>query len=586
MSLRFNAGRAVAAGCLLWLTALAAEAAGAELRVRPKVEGGLRVAGHQLVDRTGRTILLQASQTPLDLPIAFAGTMFSTLRQRWNMNAVRLAVSVDRSERDAGYLLEVAEMVRRANQAELFVILAPREADEPPLPTMRTLAFWKKWAAFFRDWPLAGFALFSETNARGIPGHRPGIRREADWRAWQAAMQPVAEAIRATGARQPIFAMAFEDDLLLEGFAERWFLGVPDVVYEICPMSRAHATDAARDRAFGFLAGRVPLMAVGWDPELDRAGSEECVSMPRAPREAARVVRSHMEYFDAHAISWSASSFTPGKLIFSLVSMEPTELYKEVECGAAEHPAQGIGLEVQLHQWGMTAENLISVSAGAGAIEIAQGGIGIGYALVTATPEAASGWPLPAALGGVSLRITDAAGVARLAPLLYAGTGSINFLVDAATAPGLARTELVRASGEPGPAGSVVVSPVAPGLFSATMNARGPVVGVAVQKATGVATPLFVCGELPDCRTVPVELAPDGSTELHLYGTGFRGASELRATIGGRHVHIAEAGPQPGVPYNDRLVLVLRPELAGMGEEDLVFWADSRVSNVVRVRLQ
>lgn len=573
--------------CVLFLGALSVEAAAAaELSVRPKVEGGLRVAGNRLVDAAGRTILLQASETPLDLPLAYAGTMFSTLRQRWNMNAVRLAVSVDRSERAPGYILEVAEMVRRANQAELFVILAPHEADEPPLPTARTLAFWKKWAAFFRDYPLVGFSLFAETDAGAVPGHRPGVRRDADWQAWHAAMQPAAEAIRATGARQIILAMAFEDELLLEGFGERWFLTVPDVVYEICPMSRAHSTDAARNRTFGFLAPRVPLMAVGWDPELNRAGSDECASIPRSPRDAARLMRSHMEYFDAHAISWSASSFTPGKLIFSLVSMEPTELYKDVVCGAVENPVQGIGLEVQLHQWGLTAENLISVSAGAGAIEIAQGGIGVGYALVTPTPEAAASWPLPTALGGVSLRITDAAGIARLAPLLYAGIGSINFLVDPATAPGLARTELVRANGEAGPAGSIIVSPVAPGLFSATMNARGPVVGVAVQKAGGPSTPLFECGEFPNCWTLPVDVAQDGSTELHLYGTGFRNTSNLRATIGGHHVHIAETGPQPGVPYNDRLVLQLRPELAGLGEEDLVFWADSRVSNVVRVRLR
>ena len=135
--------------------------------------------------------------------------------------------------------------------------------------------------------------------------------------------------------------------------------------------------------------------------------------MPQDSKGAGALIRSHLHYFDAHDISWSASSFTPGKLIFGLNSMEPTQLYKGIECGVAESPAQGIGLEVQLHQWNMTPDHLITVSAGAGAIEIPQGGIAIGYALITETPESATSWPLPTELGGVSVRITDAAGVER-----------------------------------------------------------------------------------------------------------------------------------------------------------------------------
>ena len=267
--------------------------------------------------------------------------------------------------------------------------------------------------------------------------------------------------------------------------------------------------------------------------------------------------------------------------------MEPTQLYQDNVCGTKDGPVQGIGLEVQLHQWSLTQQNLITVSAGAGAIEIPVGGIAIGYALVTETPEAATAWPLPTGLGGVSLRITDAVGVERLAPLLYAGVGSINFLVDAHTAPGLARTKLLR-HGSMGaePEGSIIVSLVAPGFFSATMNARGPAVGVAVQR-DGAAHSLFERDDVATCRTIAAKVAADGSTLLQIYGTGFRNSNDvLRATIGGHHVHIVEAGPQPDVAYNDRLVLRVGSELAGLGEEDLVFWAGPRVSNVVRVRLQ
>ncbi len=567
----------------------------AQLAIRPAVTGGLRVEANKLIDGNGRQILLQGTEAPIYLGLDYAGTMFSTIRQRWNMNMVRLPVSVDRSERDPAYILHVTEMVRRANQAELYVILVAIE-EGAPLPTRRTLAFWTKWAAHFKSSPLVGFDLFGEPEPDFVPGHRQGTRTESDWRFWRnggvdtqgraiIGMQALATAIRSTGATQPILAMVFDDEMLLQGFGDRWFLDAASVIYEVCPMNRFHASDAARDRAFGFLASRVPLMASGWDPELG-SDEAECRSVPRDSKGAGELARSHLNYFDAHEISWSASSFTPGKLIFSLNSMEPTHLYKGIECGVAESPAQGIGLEVQLHQWSMTPDNLITVSAGAGAIEIPQGGIAIGYALITQIPESATTWPLPTELGGVSLRITDAAGVERLAPLLYAGIGSINFLVDPGTAPGLARTALLRrGSSGAEPEGSIIVSPVAPGFFSATMNARGPAVGIAVGRESTHA--LFECDDVADCRTIPVDVARDGSTLVHIYGTGFRNATEpLRATIGGHHVHIVEAGPQPEVAYNDRLVLQIGTELAGLGEEDLVFWKGSRVSNVVRIRLR
>lgn len=569
-------------------------AAASLLSIRPPVTGGLHVQGNKLIDATGRELVLQGTEAPIDLGLDYAGTMFSTIRQRWNMNMVRLPISVTRAERDPGYPALVKEMVRRANECELFVLFVAVEEDAE-LPTQRTLAFWSKWAAYFKDSPLVGFDLFGEPEPDDVPGYRENIRSATDWAFWRnggkntegqtiVGMQALASAIRATGARQPIVAMFYDDAALGEGFEPRWQLDDANVIYEVCPMNRFHATDAARDRTFGFLVSRVPLMASNWDPELDEDG-EECRSVPREGAALEALIRSHMDYFDARSISWSASSFNPGKLIHGLNAMEPTELGVANACGVTG-PVQGVGMTVQLHQWSMTKENFVTVGAGAGSIEIPAGGIAIGYAVIVDTPELATTLPLPTTLAGVSVRITDAAGVSRLAPLLYAGTGSINFLVDESTAEGMATTKLLR-NGAPGlePEGFIMVSRVAPGFFSATMNARGPAVGVVAYR--WFTKSLYECDDVATCRTIPVDVAPDGSTQIFLYGTGFRNATEpLRATIGGHHVHIAEAGPQPDVSYNDRLVLQIGPELAGLGEEDLVFWAGSRVSNVVRINLR
>ena len=57
-----------------------------------------------------------AVRAPIDLGLDYAGTMFSTIRQRWNMNMVRLPISVTRSERDRAYILHVTELIRRANE--------------------------------------------------------------------------------------------------------------------------------------------------------------------------------------------------------------------------------------------------------------------------------------------------------------------------------------------------------------------------------------------------------------------------------------------------------------------------------------
>ena len=250
----------------------------AQLSIRPAARERLTVAGNRLVDEHGEAILLQGTQAPVDLDLARAGTMFSTLRQRWNMNMVRLPVSVTRGERDPAYLPLITEFVRRANQAELYVILAAVEEDAP-LPTQRSVDFWKRWAAHFRDHPLVLFDLFQEPVADLVPGHRAGIRTEAEWQFWRAGgidarngrrvgMQTLAETVRAAGARQPVIAMVFDDPLLMDGFSDRWFLTVPGVIYEVCPRNSFHASNAARDLAFGFLATKVPLLAAGWDPEL------------------------------------------------------------------------------------------------------------------------------------------------------------------------------------------------------------------------------------------------------------------------------------------------------------------------------
>ena len=575
---------------------LCASLSNGQLSIRPAIKGPLRVQGNLLQDSNGLFVTLQGTQAPADLGLKYAGTMFSTIRQRWNMNAVSLPLSVEESE-TAGYFDRIEEIVRRANQSELLVILAAHE-DGAALPSDRTAAFWKQCAAHFKNNSRIIFDLFSEPSAEDIPGHKPGVRTDAEWLFWlrggtdlngrkSVGMQALVDAVRSTGAKQIVTVMAFEDEMLLRGFPERYLVSDPNVIYEVCPLNHVHNTDAARDRDFGYLAARVPVLAMDWDFQLDQNDSE-CLSVPRDPKAAKALVRSHMNYFDTKSISWMASSFTPGKLIFSLDAMEPTELWKELRCGVAESPAVGMGLEVQMHQWSMTQENLITVSAGAGGVLLPLSGLAIGYGVVTKIPELAAGWPLPTSVGGVSIRVTDSNGTARLSPILYAGIGQVNYWIEPQTALGLATVELLRADGSPGLTGSIIIEAISPGLFTATGNARGPVSGVAHYSRNGqpITSVVYEC-DAAKCSTVPIPVSGETATLIELYGTGFRDAKgPFRVTLGNLPVRIVSVGTQPGVAVNDRIVIELEQQLKGLGEEDLVFFVGEKISNVVRLQVE
>jgi hypothetical protein len=149
--------------------------------VMPTVKGPLHVSGNHLMDATGAAVTLRGTAAPEDLPLAYAGTLFSTIRQRFNMNMVRLPLSIDAALADPAYLPNIAELVRRANQLELVVILGTEEED---LPTEHTVTFWKLAATHFRDYPNVLFDLLSEPDPSWVPGHVAGLRRNADWDFW------------------------------------------------------------------------------------------------------------------------------------------------------------------------------------------------------------------------------------------------------------------------------------------------------------------------------------------------------------------------------------------------------------------
>src|SRR5262245_54732145 len=164
--------------------------------LNPVPKGFLHVRGNSLIDGAGRTIVLRGAEIPALDPADLAGptlsaTTFSTMRQRWNMNALRLPVSTHIA--DPQYLPRVAEVVRKANVAGLVVILAAYDGDGG-LPQAGLADFWKLWAKHFAANPMVLFDVYNGPTASG----------QRDWRAWRDAMQPLVDTIRAASARQPV----------------------------------------------------------------------------------------------------------------------------------------------------------------------------------------------------------------------------------------------------------------------------------------------------------------------------------------------------------------------------------------------
>ncbi len=532
--------------------------------------GGLHVEGTRIVDEAGQIILLRGTQLP-SLEAATPTTL-SQIRQRWNMNAVRLPVSVSAANRDPDYLGRVAGAIKKVNQAEMIAILAATGDAEQGLPTADTEQFWKSAAAYFKTYPGIIFDAFSEPVAGDIPGHQVGIHSAADWQFWlhggksasgqkAVGMQVLVDAIRSTGATQVIAAMALDDDPLLQGFDRSAYVNDPNVLYEFCPMHPTNLTDAQRDQHFGFAASQVPLLANDWDLELDQA-SAQCQGLPADPKKTEAIVRSLLTYFDAHEISWTSSVFQPGKLITDLDTYEPTQLYRSWTCGQAYWPPPGLGQAVQFHLWGVTGASLIAVNGGSGTISLPQDGLGIGYG--------------PGLENATSLQVVDALGASREVPLLFAGPGQINFAIPAYLPEGPLDLAVMTANG-PGAIGKAVVRSITPGLFTATANARGPVKG-----ATQDGTLLWTC-DISRCQTLPVRVG----AQVTLWGTGFRHASlaDLRITVGGIEIPILSAGAQAW-PYNDQVTIEIGPELQGLGETDLIFTAVGKVANAVRIAIE
>jgi uncharacterized protein (TIGR03437 family) len=197
---------------------------------------------------------------------------------------------------------------------------------------------------------------------------------------------------------------------------------------------------------------------------------------------------------------------------------------------------------------------------------------------------------LPTSLAGFQVRVKDAAGVERFAPLYAVTPGQMSFLIPPSTAAGPATLTLTAPSGFSSTVG-IRVETVAPGLFTAASSGRGaPAATVERVSGSGArASDLaFECDASGSCTPKPIVLGGTGDTTvLVLYGTGIR----HRGSLSGVQAWVAEIPAEvqyAGVQSEalDQVNIILPKAAAGRGLADVILQVDGRTANPVWIDLQ
>ncbi|MDX2043330.1 MAG: BACON domain-containing carbohydrate-binding protein [Acidobacteriota bacterium] len=201
--------------------------------------------------------------------------------------------------------------------------------------------------------------------------------------------------------------------------------------------------------------------------------------------------------------------------------------------------------------------------------------------------------PLPTTLGNTSVRVRDALGVERLAPLFFVAPTQINFLVPSGTSNGAATVTIVSGDGTIS-TGVAQIGSVAPGLFSANADGQGVAAAVALRiRANGqqIFEPVTRFDATSNRSVaVPIDLGPDtDQVFLIAYLTGARFRSSLTASsasVGGENAELLYLGLQGDFVGLDQANIRLSRNLIGKGDVDVKLIVDGKTSNTVRINIK
>lgn len=206
--------------------------------------------------------------------------------------------------------------------------------------------------------------------------------------------------------------------------------------------------------------------------------------------------------------------------------------------------------------------------------------------------EAASTIPLPTRLADTTVIIADNSGNERPAPLFFVSPNQINYLIPQDAVEGMA-TVTVTNNAQSVSIGSINITRVSPGLFTANADGQGVAAAVTLRmKADGSQQfePLAEFdASLKRFVARPLKLAAEGDRlYLILFGTGWSqvsNAGTVRARLGDMQIPVSYAGRQGEMPGVDQINLLLPHGLRHQGELKLEVTIDGKKANPVWLKV-
>lgn len=238
--------------------------------------------------------------------------------------------------------------------------------------------------------------------------------------------------------------------------------------------------------------------------------------------------------------------------------------------------------------------SFLSVSAASYTADLAREAIVAAFGSgLTTTTQVATATPLPTMLAGTTVKVRDSAGTERNAPLFFISPTQINYLIPPGTATGMA-TITVNDNDGTLAATTVLISQIAPGLFTTNASGQGLAAAVALRVKADGSQSFEPIARFDPAQSrfipIPIDLGPESEQVfLILYGTGIRFRSSLSAVsvrLGGVDAPVTYAGEQGNLVGLDQVNARLPRSLIGRGEVEVVLTAEGKTANAVRVSIK
>jgi uncharacterized protein (TIGR03437 family) len=204
--------------------------------------------------------------------------------------------------------------------------------------------------------------------------------------------------------------------------------------------------------------------------------------------------------------------------------------------------------------------------------------------------EVATDFFIPQQLLNTQVMIADSGGGLQFTGLLFVTESAVAFLVPPLTALGDATVTILGGTGTT-VSQPMVVKKIIPSLFTANSSGSGVPAGFWIRSANGTLTQdyLFDPAKPAGSRVpLPIDLGPAGDQVfLSLYGTGFRGATQATATVGGVTVPVYGFTSVDAYLGEDIVNIgPLPPSLAGRGQVDVVISFEGTPANTVTTNIR